>query len=53
MRSGSSEGQFSAKTEWEYTATVENIDYKSSRILVRAKDHLGNTVEAEFDVGGT
>jgi hypothetical protein len=45
--------QFSAKTEWDYTATVENIDYKSSRILVRAKDHLGNTVEAEFDVGGT
>jgi hypothetical protein len=45
--------QFSANTEWDYTATVENIDYKSSRILVRAKDHPGNVVEAEVDVGGT
>jgi hypothetical protein len=45
--------QFSANTEWDYTATVENIDYKSSRILVRAKDHPGNVVEAEVDIGGT
>jgi hypothetical protein len=45
--------QFSGNTEWDYTATVENIDYKSSRILVRAKDHPGNTVEAAVDLGGT
>jgi hypothetical protein len=45
--------QFSANTEWDYTATVENIDYKSSRILVRAKDHPGNVVETEVDIGGT
>jgi len=45
--------QFSANTEWDYTATVANVDYKSSRILVRAKDHPGNVVDAEVDVGGT
>jgi hypothetical protein len=45
--------QFSGNTEWDYTATVENIDYKSSRILVRAKDRPGNVVEAEVDIGGT
>jgi hypothetical protein len=45
--------EFSGNTEWDYTATVENVDYKSSRILVRAKDRPGNTVEAEVDVGGT
>ena len=45
--------QFSANTEWEYKATVENDDYKSCRILVRVKDHPGNIVEAEVDIGGT
>ena len=45
--------EFSGNTEWDYTATVENPDYKSSRILVRAKDRPGNVVEAEVDVGGT
>jgi hypothetical protein len=44
---------FSGNTEWEYKATVENIDYKSSRILVQVKDLPGNVVEAEVDVGGT
>lgn len=39
--------------EWDYTATVENVDYKSCRILVRVKDRPGNVVEAEVDVGGT
>jgi len=45
--------QFSGNTEWDYTATVENIDYKSSRILVHAKDHPGNVVEAEIDIDST
>jgi hypothetical protein len=45
--------EFSGNTEWDYTATAENVDYKTSRILVRAKDRPGNTVEAEVDVGGT
>jgi hypothetical protein len=45
--------QFSANTEWDYTATVENVDYKSSRILVRAKDHTGDVVEAEVDIDST
>ena len=42
--------QFSGNLEWDYTGTVENIDYKSSRILVHAKDHPGNIVEAEAEV---
>ena len=45
--------EFSGNTEWDYTATVENVDYKSCRILVRVKDRPGNVVEAEVDVGGT
>ena len=45
--------QFSGNTEWDYTATVENVDYKSSRILVRAKDLPGNVVEAEVDIDST
>jgi hypothetical protein len=45
--------QFSGNTEWEYTATVVNVDYKSSRILVLVKDRPGNVVEAEVDIGGT
>ena len=45
--------QFSGNTEWDYTATVENPDYRSCRILVRVKDRPGNTVEAVVDVGGT
>ena len=45
--------QFSGNTEWNYTATVENVDFKSSRILVRVKDRPGNVVEADVDIGGT
>ena len=44
---------FSGNREWDYTATVENVDYKSCRILVRVKDRPGNVVEAEVDIGGT
>ena len=44
---------FSGNREWDYTATVKNVDYKSCRILVRVKDRPGNTVEAEVDIGGT
>jgi hypothetical protein len=32
-------------------ATVENVDYKSCRILVQVKDRPGNVVEAEVDIG--
>jgi hypothetical protein len=45
--------EFSGNTEWDYMATVENVDYKSCRILVRVKDLPGNTIEAEADIGGT
>jgi hypothetical protein len=44
---------YSANREWDYLATVENVDYKSCRILVQAKDRPGNIVEALIDVGGT
>jgi hypothetical protein len=44
---------FSGNREWDYITTVENVDYKTCRILVRVKDRPGNTVEAEVDVGGT
>jgi hypothetical protein len=44
---------FTANREWDYTATVENVDYKSCRILIQVKDRPGNTVETEFDIGGT
>jgi hypothetical protein len=45
--------EFSGNMEWEYKATVENVDYISCRILVRVKDRPGNTVEAEVDIGST
>jgi hypothetical protein len=45
--------QFSGNMEWDYKSTVENIDYKSCRILVRVKDRPGNVVEAEVDIDGT
>ncbi|MGA3013931.1 MAG: hypothetical protein ABSD71_07835 [Bacteroidales bacterium] len=45
--------QFSGNREWDYIATVENVDYKSCRFLVRVKDRPGNTVETEVDIGGT
>jgi hypothetical protein len=45
--------KFSGNMEWDYIATVENIDYKSCRILVKVKDRPGNIVEAEVEVGGT
>jgi hypothetical protein len=44
---------FTANREWDYIATVENIDYKSCRILVQVKDRPGNTVVAEVDIGST
>jgi hypothetical protein len=44
---------FSGNREWVYTATVENVDYMSCRVLVQVKDRPGNVVEAEVDIGGT
>ena len=44
---------FSGNREWDYVATVENVDYKSCRILLRVKDRPGNLVETEVDIGGT
>jgi hypothetical protein len=44
---------FSGNREWDYISTVENVDYKSCRVLVQVKDRPGNVVEAEVDIGGT
>ena len=44
---------YSGNQEWDYIATVENVDYKSCRILVQVKDRPGNVVEAEVDIGST
>jgi hypothetical protein len=44
---------YSVNREWDYTTMVENVDYKSCRILVRVQDRPGNVVEAEVDIGGT
>jgi hypothetical protein len=44
---------YSGNREWDYIATVENVDYKSCRILVGVKDRPGNVVETEVDIGGT
>jgi hypothetical protein len=43
----------SGSLEWDYTATVENVDYKSCKVLVRVSDLPGNVVQAEVDVGCT
>jgi hypothetical protein len=36
--------EFSGNTEWDYTATVENPDYKGGRVEVRITDKPGNVV---------
>jgi DUF917 family protein len=41
---------YSRNREWDYIATVENVDYKSCRILIKVKDHPGNIVEDEVDI---
>jgi hypothetical protein len=45
--------EFSENTEWDYTATVENDDYKSCRILIRVKDRPGNVVESSVVFNGS
>jgi hypothetical protein len=42
--------EFSGNTEWEYTAKVENVDYKSCRILVKVTDKPGNVVQSNVTV---
>jgi len=37
--------QFSGNTEWDYTATVENVDYKGGRVEIRITDRPGNVVQ--------
>jgi hypothetical protein len=44
---------FSGNMDWDYIATVENVDYKSCRVLVRVYDRPGNVVEAEVDFNGS
>ena len=37
--------EFSGNTEWDYTAAVENVDYKGGRIEIRIKDKPGNVIQ--------
>ena len=45
--------EFSGNTEWEYTATAENADYKSCRILVKVTDKPGNVVKEVVTLDST
>jgi len=45
--------QFSGNTEWDYTAMVENVDYKGGRIEVAAKDKPGNVVKSTLVFNGS
>ena len=43
----------SGALEWDYMATVQNVDYKTSRILVKVSGIPKKITEGWFDVGGT
>ncbi|MGA3014547.1 MAG: hypothetical protein ABSD71_11010 [Bacteroidales bacterium] len=45
--------EFSGNTEWEYMATIENADYKSSRILVKVTDKPGNVIHEIITLDST
>ena len=45
--------EFSGNTEWDYTATFENPDYKGGRIKVRVTDKPGNVVNEVITLDST
>jgi hypothetical protein len=45
--------QFSANTEWDYTATVKNVEYKGGRVEIRVKDKPGNVVQSGVIFNGS
>ena len=46
-------GEFSGNTEWDYTATVENVDYQGGRVEIRVTDRPGNVVRSSIDFNGS
>ncbi|MGA3012870.1 MAG: hypothetical protein ABSD71_02420 [Bacteroidales bacterium] len=44
---------FSGNREWDYTATVENVDYKGGSVEVRVTDKPGNVVREVFTLDST
>lgn len=44
---------FSGGREWDYKATVENIDYKESKVVVRVTDLPGNVVQSSVVFDGS
>jgi hypothetical protein len=45
--------EFSGNTEWDYTATVENPDYKGGRVEIRVTDKPGNVVKEVINLDST
>ena len=45
--------EFSGNTEWDYTATVKNPDYKGGRVEIRVTDKPGNVVQSTIDFNGS
>ncbi|MGA3015111.1 MAG: hypothetical protein ABSD71_13875 [Bacteroidales bacterium] len=39
--------------EWVYKVSVQNPDWKGTRVVVKVSDLPGNVVQSEVDVGGT
>lgn len=44
---------FSGNREWDYTTTIDNVDYKSCRVLVRITDKPGNVVQEVITLDST
>jgi hypothetical protein len=44
---------FSGNREWDYIATMENLNYKVSRVVVRVTDKPGNVVQSNIDFNGS
>jgi len=45
--------EYSGNTEWDYTATVENPDYKGGRVEIRVTDKPGNVVKEVINLDST
>ena len=45
--------EFSGNTDWDYTATVENADYRGGRVEISVKDKPGNVVKSSIVFNGS
>jgi hypothetical protein len=44
---------FSVNREWDYIATMENVDYMGGRVEIRVSDRPGNVVRSSIDFNGS